>query len=273
MSIKELLNRDAEVENIETPSHKEAIIGFLVGFVGYMVIFPSLIFYIFVNMYNLTKETPQEIIDKYQLISQIIAGGLVLIILIFFVSFSKMKNVIKNIDGKTFSLGIKYFIISYICVLIWNLIYMLFGGTMDDNANQDGLNKLFLNTPLLTATLTCIIAPLIEELIFRYYMYKGIEDQNPIAAVFITAFLFAFIHLIASIDSGTFLEDLKTFPNYFIPSLILTFAYYKHRKLGVSIVCHMTNNIFATVMMFLQQYITVPGSGDAVEGVIRCLLG
>ena len=273
MSIKELLNRDVEVANIETPSRKEAIIGFLVGFVGYMYVLPIVFMKIFIMVFKLSSESPTEVIEKYSLLAQVLSGVVILLIMIFVISFKKIKNVIKNIDGKTFTLGIKYFLISYVCVLIWNLLYTLLGGSMGDNANQEGLNNMFKNTPFLTSMLTCIIAPLIEEMIFRYYMYKGIEDQNPIVAVFLTAFLFAFIHLFASIGEGTFLQDLKTFPNYFIPSLILTFAYYKHRKLGVSIVCHMTNNIFATVMMFLQQFMSNPGNGEIVEEVIRCLLG
>ena len=146
-SIKQLLNRDEEVMYSETPTRKQALIGFLIGFVGYMYLFPILIMQIFIKIYDLTKDSPAELIQKYSLLSQIIAGVLVLAVMIFAISFPKIKNAIKNFDKRTFILGLKYFLISYLCVMVWNMIYMLFGGDISDNANQEGLNSMFTNMP------------------------------------------------------------------------------------------------------------------------------
>lgn len=257
----------------ESPSLTKALIGFVTGFVGYMYLLPMAILMILMVVLGLDlKNADPATQNYYSLLSQVIAGAICLACMIFVISKDKIGNILKNFNTESVRLGITYFIASYGLAVVWNIISTLIWGPVSDNANQESINIMMKQSPLLTISLTCIVAPLIEEFIFRYYMYKGLETKfKPVVAIALTAFLFAFIHMFASIQSGTFVEDLKTLPGYLLPSLVFTYAYYKHQKFAIPYIAHLSNNVFATIMFFIAS-----NSGEissTTETIFKCLIG
>ncbi|MCB5239785.1 CPBP family intramembrane glutamic endopeptidase [Niallia circulans] len=80
-----------------------------------------------------------------------------------------------------------------------------------------------------------LIAPIIEEFIFRGYLFnKWSESLGIYKAMFITSGLFALIHL------------NNNFLGLFISSLFFCIIYVKTRSLLVSIVCHVLNNLISS---------------------------
>jgi membrane protease YdiL (CAAX protease family) len=104
---------------------------------------------------------------------------------------------------------------------------------------------------LIGVIFTVIAAPVIEEVTYRYYLYKGIEKRSVVLAFVVTVFLFAAMHLIPSLASGTLIEDLRSLPAYLLASFLFTFAYYRSKKIMVPIIAHMIYNGFAVLMLLV----------------------
>ena len=67
-------------------------------------------------------------------------------------------------------------------------------------------------------------------------------------ALLIVALIFACMHLLASISTGTLLQDLSSLPVYLIGGVSLTFAYYKEKNIAVPIAIHVIYNTFGFLM-------------------------
>ncbi len=115
-----------------------------------------------------------------------------------------------------------------------------------------------LNSSLIYAVLSvCIIAPIIEEVIFRGIILNGmLKRYNPSTAIIISSLFFAFAH-------GNFHQGV----NAFLLALIIGCIYYKTHSLYLAIYCHFFNNI--TPLFFL---IPLTVGGIAFNIVISCLI-
>lgn len=98
-------------------------------------------------------------------------------------------------------------------------------------ANQNGLFSFIA---------IVIAAPVIEELIFRGIILNGLlQKYSPVKSIIISSILFGIVHLN---------------PWQFISALIIGFfsgwVYYRTRKLTLSILIHLVNNLIAFVGMY-----------------------
>ena len=91
----------------------------------------------------------------------------------------------------------------------------------------------FVNTALWDAILsTCILAPILEELLCRGIMMRGmLRTTKPWKAIFWSAFIFAFIHL----------NPWQAIPAFII-GLFFGWVYYRTRCLWLTIFLHCLNN-------------------------------
>lgn len=104
--------------------------------------------------------------------------------------------------------------------------------------NQESISYIIKNHFMVAAAYSCILAPIIEELMFRKTVFETIK--NPHIATVVSALLFGFAH------GFTILPTLI----YGTIGLFLIWAY---RKYGIeaSILLHMLNNIAAMLLMIL----------------------
>jgi membrane protease YdiL (CAAX protease family) len=161
------------------------------------------------------------------------------------------KKLFKSFNAETFKNAFKFALLAYGCMMCANIIdYELFGEQIE-NANQQAVKNLLLNSPFVACFMVIIIAPIIEELIFRYYVFKGLEKRNIFLAYAITGLTFAGIHLIASIGTPFILEDLRSLPLYIIGGLVFCYAYHKTGNMAVNIGAHMIYNAIATIFVFV----------------------
>lgn len=130
-----------------------------------------------------------------------------------------------------FETGFKYYIIGLGCMIISNLIIVVFINNKIAT-NEESVRLLINMLPIYMIFTVSIFAPLTEELIFR----KGIREifDNKYLYIIISGCFFALMHLTSETLS---LSSLL----YIIPysSLGITFAYTYYK----------TNNIFSTIMM------------------------
>ena len=242
-----------EVENSEvSPKGKELGIGLLLGF-GYLTFLPyipMIILLMFIKVPDPSiwgQSGPYSVLSA---IAQIVAGAGV-IVGSYFLSKPLFKKMFKSFKLETFKNSLKYALLAYACVVCANMIDVTLFGESMTNANQQAVTNLLFNSPVVGCLMTMVFAPIVEELIFRYYVFKGLEKRNIFLAYVITALSFAAVHLIASIGTPFFLEDLRSLPVYTVAGLVFCYAYSKSKNMAVNIGAHMLYNTIATILIFV----------------------
>lgn len=197
-----------------------------IGIILLLITFTS-IFFSTLNI-NPTTITDNKYI-LYLTISNIILIGI--LILIYRKTLIKdFKSYTKKLT-KNIELGIKYWLIGFLIMIVSNLIitFILNKGIA---GNEEELRVLLDSFPIFMLFNTVIYAPLTEELAFR----KSIKDaiNNKWIYILTSGLTFGMLHIISHITTPI---DLV----YLIPygALGITFA----------LLYHKTNNIFSTITM------------------------
>ncbi len=99
--------------------------------------------------------------------------------------------------------------------------------------------KLLLN-PISLFLMTVILAPILEEILFRGIIMKGMINNRvkPITAIIISAFIFGAVHF-----------NPWQFAGAFLLGLVLGLVYYKTKSLLMPILLHAFNNLLSALMM------------------------
>lgn len=143
-----------------------------------------------------------------------------------------------------------------------NILINLVMNLMEDhklvNNSLDLLEKAFTaNTPvqhILQFIIACLMAPIIEEYLFRAYVFA--ESRRAFSlpgAVFVNGLLFGLYH-------GNFLQAVNTF--FF--AMVLALVYHYRRNITDAILIHMVNNIVAVGSTYLLAYEQALGIGLTV---------
>lgn len=232
----------------EAPTNNEVGIGIGLG-LGYFTIFPVIPFLILTRIFGMPESGSLQ--DTWvSAVSQVITAFIV-IGLMMLVSKRVLPYMIKNFSMQAVWSGLKYAILAYFLVIGYGILDELIFGSSSVNENQSQVELLVKSFPLIGVIFTVIAAPVIEEVTYRYYLYKGIEKRSVVLAFIVTVFLFAAMHLIPSLASGTLIEDLRSLPAYLLASFLFTFAYYRSKKIMVPIIAHMIYNGFAVLMLLV----------------------
>ena len=99
-----------------------------------------------------------------------------------------------------------------------------------------------------------ILAPIIEELVFRKGVFELITNRfGVVAAIIGNSFLFAFIHVMFEfIDPETSTQYMNILP-YFIPGLVISIIYYRSGKLiMIPIIIHILYNAMGIFAIFIE---------------------
>jgi hypothetical protein len=250
--IEENKNQIEIIPEHDVVSTKKLNIGLLLS-LGYIIVFPAIIGLILRVIFACAGYVPTEsdvlIYNTVMQIGLAIAVSIAMFILIR----SKLKTILKDMI-KDSSIG--YAILYLIAIFGVNVIYSNFIRNFIDNdttANQEAIYGMFKSFPVMTFIFVSLLAPVIEELIFRYFVFNRLKKLiSPITSIFITTLIFAAIHLVASIGTESLINDLKLFPMYLIPSFILTYSYYQTKKVAVPIMIHIGYNTFQAVLIVLE---------------------
>ncbi|WP_034671244.1 CPBP family intramembrane glutamic endopeptidase [Epilithonimonas caeni] len=94
--------------------------------------------------------------------------------------------------------------------------------------------------PVSLLIMTVILAPILEEILFRGIIMKGMVNNNvkPVTAIVISAFIFGLVHF-----------NPWQFAGAFLLGLVLGLVYYKTKSLLMSILLHAFNNLVSAMMM------------------------
>lgn len=214
--------------------------------VGYLFIFPVIVYFL---MIGLLGEFEGDI-----LIAQVIAGFVT--IGSFFILFRPQQRELISLNHPQW---IAYLVISigllFASNIGWNFVLIQVLGDLVTNANQTALLEATLHTPIWTGLLTVIVAPLVEELIFRYVAFRSLLKSNPLLAWLFAVIGFAMIHLLSSIGTESWWIDVWTLPSYMLASLVLTVLYYRTNRFALVVVTHLIYNAIVYSIMLIEVFL------------------
>ena len=126
------------------------------------------------------------------------------------------------------------------------VIYFLRGGSQQ-SLNQQSIDTVRQAYPFLMGTTTIILAPFIEEMVFRRSLMTALE-RFPLLSILASTLLFGLIHVISG-------GDYIFLISYAAMGFPLTIAYFKTRNICYPIGIHMMQNTYAVLMMILSYFL------------------
>ncbi|MGM0216880.1 lysostaphin resistance A-like protein [Enterococcus sp. AZ109] len=176
----------------------------------------------------------------------VLVGAAVQLVLLGLIVFIAAKSKVLTKDGRSFmgrgmklstSIGIAVGagIFLRVWVVVLNMIIPL------NTANDQALQSMAGETSgLLMFFAMGIMAPVIEEIVFRGFVFKFFFREKPIFAYLLSSLLFTLVHMPT---------DLISFVTYGSLALVMGFVYFKTRRMEMSILTHFINNILPAIFV------------------------
>jgi membrane protease YdiL (CAAX protease family) len=114
--------------------------------------------------------------------------------------------------------------------------------------NERRLDELSEGFPAIAIIQLIIMAPILEELLFRYVIYHLLRRFNRELAIMFTSFFFAVLHILAEIQNGMFFEAVYFGLSYMVIAVVLAIIYEKRKNIIFCMILHMLNNILSVVI-------------------------
>lgn len=157
-----------------------------------------------------------------------------------------LKNFIKNIR-EYFNKYFKYWILMLILMVLSNYIISFF--TVKEVAtNQEIIVDTLKKAPIYTIISTILIAPLLEELVFRFCIKKIIPNFS-IIYILVSGLAFGSMHVLLTMTN---ISDLLFIIPYSIPGIIFAYLYNKTNNIFIPAGIHfMHNAVLITLQIIL----------------------
>ncbi|MCR5350706.1 MAG: CPBP family intramembrane metalloprotease [Acholeplasmatales bacterium] len=199
------------------------------------------------------EDIPADYNDAKILVNSI--GNLIIYSLgMFFICFylrDEIKNDFLNIlkDKKFFLIYIPIVGVLF-CALAFGIdkINLL----IPESQNQSTIVEMIkgpLGVPIILSTI--LIAPFIEELIFRKCIFYFFRTFNPVVAFSVSSISFTLMHMLSTTNVSVGIWFLMCVP-YLLDTLLLCFSYYFGKKnVYASWFGHMLNNLLAIILILI----------------------
>ena len=176
----------------------------------------------------------------------------ILTILFIFLLFKKeivhmWKDFYENRD-KYFKKYFKYWFLILVLMAFSNGIITLINKSEISN-NQEAINDMFKRLPIYTYILSVFLAPIIEELVFRFCFMKIFN--NKYLYIILSGVIFGLFHIIGSFESA---YDFLFLVPYSIPGLIFAYILYDSKNIFNTIWLHFVHNgisMLASIIILL----------------------
>lgn len=100
-----------------------------------------------------------------------------------------------------------------------------------------------------------IIAPFIEELFFRVFIFSILKNKKIIIAIFLSSLLFGLGHVFREIINKEFVEAGITMITYAFSGVGLAVLYAKRKNFLVPMIVHMIWNLTSFALILLKNLI------------------
>ena len=184
-----------------------------------------------------------------KILNYILEGLIILVLAIVFRKdlkrdFKFFKEYFKEYSGYVF----KMYLISIGFMLVLNISIKLFTG-LSQATNQTDLNEAFKSNPLLVILAAAIMAPFMEELLFRGIFRKVLN--NKYAYLISSSIIFGALHVVDDFKSP---KELLFILSYSLLGFFFGTVYEKTNNLFANIFFHFVQNSMALLGMILLNY-------------------
>lgn len=213
------------------------------------------LFYFFVSQFqalpfwvlNIDTTTLPEIVKViYTLLVQVF-----LVLIIAYIFRKDLKKNFKDLKKNHkyyFSNYLKYWFLALGLMMLSNAIILMFEpGSIA--GNEEAIRDMFSKTPIYTFISAVIIAPILEELVFRKsfrYMFS-----NDILFILASGITFGAFHVIGSFE--TFFDLIYIIP-YSVPGLVFAYVLVKSKNIFVPMGLHFLHNGILMSLQFLLMF-------------------
>ena len=158
--------------------------------------------------------------------------------------FKEIKEDIKNFKLKNLSISLKYYIIGLTIYFIYQLII---SKTITSNipSNEEMVRNLFKTNIFIAFVSSCFLAPILEEILFRFTLFKC--TKNKYIFLLTSSILFSLFH-VTNLQS---IVQIFFLCSYLILSFTLSYILYKSKNICNSILVHSIHNLFMALLLFL----------------------
>ena len=183
------------------------------------------------------------------MVGQIVVYAIMLIILIPACSRILKESFKKNNKFKNFWKGFGLFWAFKFGSAILMAILLMIAGEVNTSAivpdNQTTINTLLDSIPLFTWLFAVVLAPIIEEMVFRGVIFQTFRRFGGVFAVVISAILFAFVHVIGEVGTVSPIMFVIHLIPYLGMAIPLSWIYEKYKDITVCMMVHMSSNLIA----------------------------
>lgn len=218
--------------------YKETLIGLTV-FIGYLLLSQySNVIISLLGFNNLSTPLKLLISIVYELL--MITG----IIFVYLKTIAKDFNNFRQNFKYYFNTYAKYWFLNLGLMMISNIIISSLIN-INSSTNQQYIVSLLDKYPIYTFITTILIAPVLEELVFRLTFRKIFKTD--ILFIFISGLIFGVLHF----SVATSVQELLYIIPYSIPGWIFAYTLKKSNNIFVPISLHMFHNTIMTILQFI----------------------
>ncbi len=113
------------------------------------------------------------------------------------------------------------------------------------NLNDVTISAQIHDAPRSTALIIIFLAPFVEEVLFRGYIFGNLRSSNRTAAYLVSCLLFAFLHVWQFAVVNQSLAYFLLMLQYLVPGLVLAWVYERSGTLWGSVLLHSAVNAMA----------------------------
>ena len=137
-----------------------------------------------------------------------------------------------------------YFILSYAATIVVMILQ-----PAHINANNEVVSQIYTQQPILIYITTVILAPVVEETLYRGLLFGSLYRIRPLYGYLATTVVFSAIHVISYIGQQDLFSLFISFLQYIPAGIALSVAYIRGGTLLTPIFMHMIINAYAISAM------------------------
>lgn len=125
--------------------------------------------------------------------------------------------------------------------ILWPTILQNLGVPLD-NTNTQQVAKWVQTSPVLMGVLVIVVGPVVEEVLYRFAIFRTLHHLNPVLGHVVTSLLFGLQHIAVAVFVNGNAVELWQLPGYVFFSLVMSVLYIRSGTLLVPVGVHMASN-------------------------------
>ena len=172
------------------------------------------------------------------------------VVLLFYKKYLKKDLVLFKLNKKDYikkiiSYFLIFLVVKYGVALFSSLLLVMLGSDLVTSENQEAVVNLAKKLPFMMMISTSLLAPFVEEGIFRLGIKKVIN--NKYLFILVSGLIFGFMHIFPT-ELPLYVALIESL-NYVTMGLLLAYIYNETDNIYVVVIIHALNNLLSMLMI------------------------